>query len=251
MKMFEHFFGQDPELPDDHKKIEQQNQESQKEMARIVAELSALDLSPSTLEKLEPREVSELNTKIFQLQRDYQNLSGGSFRPSFSEYLKNLTKESDIIAHFLTQPERIKQFLKQLFDDTLFEYVIAEKLKEYDRENWREVFDREIAKGKTPFGDQSSIIEDFYTKKGINIKNPMPLDIDAFFARKEYTAGNIGNELERRRVEKFHLNEQERSDITELFWRFFRVPDDGGWFSTMKEQELKVKTEELKQKLGF
>ncbi len=252
MSIFEKFFGVNPENEENN----EAERERLKEQQRLISELGSFDLSSENIEKLSPDEINSLNKKIGELKQDLRAVS----RPELeaqnhavvpaSEPIQSISTEDEVLKSVDNQEENLKKFFHQLFDDTLLGCLIAEKFREYDMEHWQETFKRELDKGAvTPFGDQSQILTDIYEKYGIDIKNPMPLDIEAFFERQKYNGGNIETELTRRREEKFKLKPQEEADIYELFWKLFRVPDEKYGTVTLADQELKKKLLDLKKKL--
>jgi|GEM_PF-2899304 hypothetical protein len=252
MGMFDRFFGGYSETS------EQSANEAErlKERQRLLSELGSFDLTPRAIEAMSPDTVHNLNQKIGGLQMQLQEVS----RPERmtdnarvvppSESIASVLAEEDILKLAGLQPGPVKDFYRQLFDDQLLDCVIAEKLREYDIEHWQEVFSQELKRGKNPFGDETQFFVDFYQRRGIDIVNPLPLDIEAFFERRRYNGGAIGNEIRRRRNEKHVLSEQDWANVHELFWKLFRIPDGKGWFNTLADKELKKKLLELRPKVS-
>ncbi len=229
------------------------NVEKEKKIREAEQELDSIDLNPDKLRPLSPDEIHSLHSNLADLLYSAETTRTLADLPDSPE-IRGISGEEQTRIAIQKLHERGQELLKKTIDDERLRADLTEKIREYHRSNWREAFANEITQGRTPFGDASNSIIEFYRTKGINIENPTEEDIDKYFERKEYDAAAFGLEFKRRRRKQFaDMDNQKFSDFQSLFWRMFRVPDGHGWFTTLMNgkafvQKLDEINEALKHK---
>lgn len=220
----------------------------------VIAKLDSLDLSMNAIAELSANEIYDLHEQIADLhhqipEEESVSYEGGS-RLS-SEAMEIMTKsDKDVLQYVSSLDPEAKDIFDALLQDTKLEPIVASKFREYAKEHVDEAMTEVLETGKTPFGDQTDVLINFYKKRGIDIINPTEADKEAFVARQNYSDGSIGNELHRRFKNRFaSVDTQTLIDIREIFYNLLRDPNEKNEVTTLHEGNLATRLAEIEEGL--